>query len=187
MDFAKALQIVTKDIHGALGSMDPAAMEALADLVVKARRTVVAGQGRSGLIARAFAMRLTHLGISAHVAGEVTTTAVGRGDLLVAISGSGSTGITCHIAKKARAAGAATACLTGSRGARLSRMSDLVVFVPGLPTAKSRRPPQRTTAQFGGTLFEQCSLILLDALCLLLMERLKQSRSKMLSRHSNLE
>jgi len=185
MDFAKALGIVTDEINDALGRVNSGEVEVLADAIVKAKRIVLTGQGRSGLVARAFAMRLSHLGLAAQVVGEATTTAVGKGDLLAAISYSGSTEITCHIAKKAQAAGATIACLTGGRQSRLARRSSAVVLVPAPSKAKRQKPCG--SKQFGSTLFEQCSLVLLDALCLMLMKRLNQSHAKMLSRHANLE
>lgn len=188
MDFAKALCIVADEIEGTLARVDPGEMEALADAILKARRIVAAGQGRSGLVARAFAMRLSHLGLSAQVAGESTTTAIGPGDLLAAISCSGSTDVTCLLAKKAKAAGAAIACLTGSRRSRLWRISDVGALVPAPSKADGGRlSKQARSRQFGSTLFEQCALVLLDALCLMLMKRLKQTRAKMVCRHSNLE
>ena len=42
---------------------------------------VLYGQGRTGLVMQALAMRLYHLGLDAHVAGAMTTPPVGAGDL----------------------------------------------------------------------------------------------------------
>ncbi|MEW6354841.1 MAG: 6-phospho-3-hexuloisomerase [Planctomycetota bacterium] len=188
MDFAQALRIVTEEVERTLARVNSGEMDTLAGAILKARRIAATGQGRSGLVARAFAMRLNHLGLSAQVVGESTATAIRRGDLLVAISCSGSTDVTCHMAKKAKAAGAAIACLTGRRRSRLWRMSDVAVLAPAPSKAEGRSPSkQARSRQFGSTLFEQCSLVLLDALCLVLMKRLRQTHSRMLSRHSNLE
>lgn len=183
MDFSEALKIVSDEIAATVGRVDPAEWARLADAVVGARRILLTGQGRSGLVARAFAMRLAHLGLAAEVVGESTTTAIGKGDLLVAISCSGTTGVTCLVARNAKAAGAARACVTGNRRSRLSRMSDTVAIIP----APSKHHSGGRAAQFGSTRFEQCCLILLDALCLMLMDRLGQSPRRMMARHSNLE
>jgi D-arabinose 5-phosphate isomerase GutQ len=43
------------------------------------------------------------------------------------------------------------------------------------------------TPQFGGSLFEQTSLILLDAIVLELMLRIPDAHQTMRSRHTNLE
>ncbi|MHC4455420.1 MAG: SIS domain-containing protein, partial [Planctomycetota bacterium] len=54
----------------------------------------VTGQGRSGLVARTFAMRLTHIGFSCHVVGDTTTPNIDKGDMLIACSSSGTTSVT---------------------------------------------------------------------------------------------
>jgi len=59
--------------------------------ILNANAIFLMGAGRSGLVARAFAMRLMHLGLKVYVVGETTTPAVKRGDLVIAISGSGET------------------------------------------------------------------------------------------------
>ena len=59
--------------------------------ILNAPRIFVTGAGRSGLALRMAAMRLMHLGLTVHVAGEVTTPAIASGDLLIAASGSGTT------------------------------------------------------------------------------------------------
>ncbi|MEM2817946.1 MAG: SIS domain-containing protein, partial [Archaeoglobaceae archaeon] len=52
--------------------------------IEEAERIFVVGIGRSGLVAKAFAMRLMHLGYKAFVIGETTTPRIEAGDLLVA-------------------------------------------------------------------------------------------------------
>jgi len=184
MDFSDALQLVTGEVADTLGAVACRDAEELADLIGKSRRVFVCGQGRSGLVARAFGMRLTHLGLTVHVAGETTAGAIGRGDLFVAVSCSGSTDITCLTASKAKAAGATCVGVVGRRRCRLARLSGHTLVVP---TPSKARKRSGESAQFGSSLFEQCSLLLLDALCLMLGRRLKQSHARMLARHSNLE
>ena len=66
-----------------------AEMEKFADAILKADRIFVAGAGRSGFVARAFANRLMHMGLTVFFVGEPTTPAIKAGDLLVIGSGSG--------------------------------------------------------------------------------------------------
>ena len=66
-------------------------VEEMAACILKAERIFVAGAGRSGFAARAFANRLMHLGLNVFFVGEPTTPAVGGGDLLIIGSGSGET------------------------------------------------------------------------------------------------
>ena len=58
--------------------------------LLNANRIYVIGAGRSGLVAKAFAMRLMHLGFHAYVVGETITPALKTGDLMVIFSGSGA-------------------------------------------------------------------------------------------------
>src|SRR6478609_5532890 len=52
-------------------------------LITSARRIFVIGNGRSGLTIQMAAMRLMHLGLRVHMAGEVTAPALVEGDLLI--------------------------------------------------------------------------------------------------------
>lgn len=64
----------------------------LTEEVVRAKRNriVLHGVGREGLMMRAFAMRLYHLGLDAHCLGDMTCPPVGAGDLFLASAGPGS-------------------------------------------------------------------------------------------------
>jgi len=180
MKFREALRRVEGEVSTALGKINAAEAERLQEALLKANRIFVVGQGRSGLVMRAFANRLMHIGRTVFVVGESTTPAAGKGDLLVACSKSGETGTTCLIAEKAKRAGAMVAALTARRDSRLARTADIVMGV-----AEERG--STVSSQFGGSLFEQSCLLILDAICLVLSVRLRQSNERMMSRHTNLE
>src|SRR5690606_4733111 len=65
-------------------------IDALVEALRPGRRIYLSGFGRSGLVARAFAMRLMHLGLDAAVVGETATPAIRTGDLLIVLSSSGN-------------------------------------------------------------------------------------------------
>src|SRR5580700_1654206 len=58
--------------------------------ILKARRIACYGVGREGLMMKALCMRLMHLGLDAHMVGDMTTPPVGSGDLLIASAGPGT-------------------------------------------------------------------------------------------------
>ena len=58
--------------------------------ILKARRIACYGVGREGLMMKALCMRLMHLGLDAHVVGDMTVPPVGKGDLLLLSAGPGS-------------------------------------------------------------------------------------------------
>ena len=91
-----------------------AEMEKFADAILKADRIFVAGAGRSGFVARAFANRLMHMGLTVFFVGEPTTPAIKAGDLLVIGSGSGETGSLVVMAQKAKKIGASVITVTTS-------------------------------------------------------------------------
>ncbi|HKP05968.1 MAG TPA: 6-phospho-3-hexuloisomerase, partial [Microbacterium sp.] len=64
-------------------------LDALAGLILSADRVFVGAAGRSGIALRMTAMRLMHLGLDVHLLGDVTTPAIGAGDVLLTASGSG--------------------------------------------------------------------------------------------------
>jgi 6-phospho-3-hexuloisomerase len=175
-----------KEIGRALASTPPEDAERLVDLVLGARRIFVAGAGRSGLVTKAFAMRLAHLGLAVFVAGDATTPSAAAGDLLIVGSGSGETAGLVAIADKAKAIGMHIALVTVAPDSRIARLADAVVRIPA-PTPKAKDGGASSSIQPMGTLFEQTMLVLLDGVVLRLMERTESDAAAMFARHANLE
>ena len=145
----------------------------------------VTGQGRSGLVARTFAMRLTHIGFSCHVVGETTTPNIDEGDMLIACSSSGATSITCHIAGLAKRLNALVVVITAHPDSELSDYANLTIEIPASDTDQVIQ--SQLTAQFRSTLFEQACLVYLDAVILSLVRLLNREDFEMMKRHANLE
>ena len=140
------------------------------------RRWFFSGQGRSGLAAQMAAMRLMHVGRNVHFVGEVTAPSIRKGDGLVVISGSGETPVSVNFARIAKAEGAEVIVFTRAAKSTLAALADAVLLVP-----------VETTQQFGGSLFEQSSLILFDAMILKMAQRIPDAHQRMLRRHTNLQ
>ncbi|MCP2163181.1 6-phospho-3-hexuloisomerase [Goodfellowiella coeruleoviolacea] len=144
---------VLTEVHRAVTTVDPTAVTALSTAITAARAVFFDARGRSGLVARALAMRWMHLGLRVHVAGETTTPAIGAGDLLVCLSASGRTAGPLTNAGVARARGARVGVLTAAPNSPLAAAADVVVVVAA------------DSHQHGGSLFEQACLLLGDAMC----------------------
>ena len=140
------------------------------------RRWFFSGQGRSGLCAQMAAMRFMHLGRDVHFVGEATAPSIREGDGLVIISGSGETSVSVNFARIAKSEGAHVILLTREPKSTLSGIADVTLVAP-----------VTVTRQFGGSLFEQSSLILLDAIVLELARRIPDADQRMLQRHTNLQ
>src|SRR5437868_8212472 len=109
---ANDLKTVLDELGETMRALDPGGLRALEEQLVAARRVFVAAAGRSGLVVRAFAMRLMHLGLHAHVVGDVTTPAFAAGDLLVIGSGSGEPESPGALGRKANTLGGVLAAVT---------------------------------------------------------------------------
>jgi len=176
-DRVRARTTVRDEVAGVLSAVSEEQMATVAALFSdRRRRWFCTGRGRSGLVAQMVAMRLMHLGFDAHSVGEATAPSVREGDGIVVISGSGETPMTVHVAKKALGVGAHVVAVTADGASTLAKIADAILEVPA---AESK--------QFGGSLFEQGALLVLDALVLDLIARGPEAFEEMESRHTNLE
>ena len=185
MPTQQAIHDILEEMHRTLGRVAPQGLEHLVEAVLAADRIYVAGGGRSGLMARAFAMRLMHLGRVTYVVGETTTPAIRAGDLLLSCSASGETQVTVLVSQVARQAGARVVAITATPDSPMARLADETIIIPA--PSKRTQPGQGQSAQYGGSLFEQALLLLLDAISAEIGRRLGTPPQELESRHANLE
>lgn len=154
----------------------------------------VMGLGRSGLVAKAFAMRLMHLGLNVYVVGETITPAITDKDCLIAISGSGETSYILSTTDTAKERGSKIIAITSYPESSLGKKSDIVVEVKG--RTKNESEPSYIKRQISGqhqtlsplgTLFEISALIFLDSTIAELMYDLGQTEKDLKARHTVLE
>lgn len=177
-------------------SMDAAEIEVMIDMITNLanRKILIVGAGRSGLVARSFAMRLMHLGFNVFVVGETITPAIDKGDILLAISGSGETSFVVSAARMTKQRGANVIALTSFPKSPLGRLSDHIVVLYGR-TKLSKKSDYFSRQIVGdheplpplGTLFEISCMIFLDSVIVELMHRLGKDESSMQRRHATIE
>ena len=169
-------------------------VEVLAEAYENNRKVLIVGAGRSGLIGRAFAMRLMHLGLNVYVLGETITPRLDPEDLVVVISGSGRTHLVVTAAEAAKALGAKVVTVTSHPESPLGKLADLVVYVPG--RTKIAEVDEYVIRQIMGlhepltplgTLFENTALAVLDGVIVELMKKLGKSEKELAHRHANIE
>jgi 6-phospho-3-hexuloisomerase len=136
-------------------------------------------------MAKAFAMRLMHLGLPVFVIGETTTPAVKGSDTLVAVSGSGTTGGTVRVAEQARALGASVWAVTTDPGSSLGLAAIGRLVIPA--ATKYRRADEAPTIQPLSSLFDQATHIALDVACLLIADARGIDNARAASAHANTE
>ncbi|AJY74031.1 6-phospho-3-hexuloisomerase [Paenibacillus beijingensis] len=159
--------------------------EKLTALILQSDKVFLAGAGRSGLIGRAFAMRLMHMGIDAYVVGETVTPGIGSSDTLIIGSGSGETASLVSMARKAKSVDASVAAVTIAPESTIGSLADMTVKLPGSP--KDKAAGTYTTIQPMASLFEQTLLVFYDAVILAIMDKRGLDSGLMFGRHANLE
>jgi len=189
-----ATQEIVDNVLSVTEGLDPKKIEKMSELLQTSKNVFVMGLGRSGLVARAFAMRLMHLGISVYVVGETTTPALSSEDCLLAISGSGETFSIISAANIAHKRGTKIVAVTSYVDSTLGEMADLVVHIKGRTKIDSEK--NYITRQMNGkhqslspmgTLFEITTLIFLDSLIAQLMVEMEITEEDMKARHTVIE
>jgi 6-phospho-3-hexuloisomerase len=159
--------------------------EELVNLILGSKKIFVAGAGRSGFMAKSFAMRMMHMGLNAFVVGETVTPSLEEDDILIIASGSGETKSLVSMAEKAKNLDATVAVVTISPDSTIGRLSDLAIQIPAKP--KAGIDSEYKTIQPMGSLFEQTLLLFFDAVILRVMDKKKAESGVMFGRHANLE
>lgn len=179
------MEQILGEITDVLQRSDDTAISRLAQAVFQAPRIFVVGEGRSGLMAKAFAMRLMHLGAMVYVVGETITPAIEAGDLIIGISGSGTTEQVVRTIQKAGQHGVITYAVTADSASTLASSTTDVLVIPA--ATKHRREGEHQTIQPLGSLFDQSVHVMLDAVCLVYANLQREDNEGALGRHSNLE
>jgi len=169
-------------------------VDELIDVYKSGHKVVVVGMGRSGLVARGFAMRLMHLGFKSYVLGETITPSIGDGDVVVAISGSGTTSLVIAAAEAAKKMRSTIIAITSYSDSPLAKTADAVVIVPGR-TKVARIDDYFARQILGlheplaplGTLFEDAAMVFLDSVVAELMKRLNKTEEDLEKMHANVE
>jgi 6-phospho-3-hexuloisomerase len=153
--------------------------------ILKARRIACYGVGREGLMMKALCMRLMHLGLEAHVVGDMTTPPIGPGDLLLVSAGPGEFSTVLALMSVARNAGARSLVVTAQPDRAAAANADVVVHLPAQTMANDQSGV--TSLLPMGSLYEAVQLIFFDLVSIMLREKTGQSPEKMRQRHTNLE
>ena len=180
------IKVIIDELSRTLSGIDRKQQEQMADEILKAKHIFVAGAGRSGMMARCFAMRLMHMGMKEYMVGEVVTPSMQEGDLLIITSGSGTTGSLVKMAEKAKELNGRIGLITIYPESTIGKMADVVVQI-NAPTSKSEIDTGVTSIQPMGSLFEQSLLICLDFIIRILMDKTGITGEEMFKRHANLE
>lgn len=174
-------KLIIEKISSILSATDSSYDEKLTGLLDKASRIFVSGAGRSGLIAKFFAMRLMHGGYEVFVVGEIVTPSIRKGDLLIVISGSGETETMIAFTKRAKELGAELVVISTKSSSTMADMADFVCQV-GNPEQYGK-----IVGMPMGTTFELSTLLFLEATISHIIHEKGIPEEEMRTRHANLE
>lgn len=183
-DIRRNLTMVRDEIAATAAKINDAEMASLAGHLGRPGRIFIAGAGRSGLVLRMAGMRLMHLGLTVHVAGDTTTPAIGAGDLLLVASGSGTTSGVVKSAETATNVGARVAAFTTNADSPLAKLTDALVIIPA---AQKTDHGSSVSRQYSGSLFEQVLFLATEAIFQSLWDSTNESAEQLWPRHANLE
>ena len=190
-----AIEAILDNIRDAEEYLNEEDIANFIEIITTADNIFVTGAGRSGLAAKAFAMRLMHLGLSSYVVGETISPAIYAGDCILAISGSGETNTIVTAAKISKKRGAKVLALTSYPESSLGQIADGIIHVKGRTKVevddenylKRQIKGNYTSLTPLGTAFELTSLVFLDGLVSELMEAMGKTEEDLKNRHTVLE
>jgi 6-phospho-3-hexuloisomerase len=190
------MRLMASNIRAIANTISDRDVEKFIAELLKAKRVYVMGAGRSGLVAKAFAMRLMHLGLQAFVVGETITPSLNKGDIMVVFSGSGRTKTIADIAETAKEIGAKICLITSNADSRIGKISDCIVIIKHHRDEvgddaiefeiRQMMGDHKSFAPLG-TLFETTSMIFADAVISRLMEITQTDEIALKNRHTNIE
>ncbi len=190
----EAIDEMISNIQEVSSEVDSESIMKMLDMLIEAKNVFIIGLGRSGLVARAFAMRLMHLGISVYVVGETITPAIYEDDCLLAISGSGETSFVISTATTSKNRNAKIIAVTSYEDSTLGKLADLIIHVKGRTKIDSEKDYIKRQINGRhqplaplGTLFEITTLVFLEGVIAELMHKMGKTEDDLKARHTVLE
>jgi 6-phospho-3-hexuloisomerase len=129
MKYPELVSAVLEENRKVLAAVSAESVDQLIEEILKAKSVHLYAMGRMQLSVRAFAMRLTHMGIPTYVVFDTTSRRIGPGDLL--IGHCAVTNVELNVVRLSKEAGARIALLTAHPENEHGKLADLCVHVPG--------------------------------------------------------
>jgi 6-phospho-3-hexuloisomerase len=169
---------ILKEIQEVLAKVDESVVDEIVNLIISAKKVFVYGVGRSGLVGKAFAVRLVQMGLNVHFIGETTTPIVEATDLVIIVSNTGETMSAVQTANIVRRVGAKVISITSNMHSKLAQASNVSLE---LTTVKDEQRRKITPL---GTLFEDSTFLLFDSIVPVIMAKLGQNEASLRRRHA---
>jgi 6-phospho-3-hexuloisomerase len=174
----KATKHILQRIGETLDDSQSTEINELIEGILSAKKVFVYGVGRSGIVARAFSIRLVQIGLKVFYIGETITPIVENDDLVIIVSNTGETMSAIQTANIVRRLGARVIAITAKKQSKLAHASNVIIH---LNVQKNEKDKELAPL---GTIFEDTALILLDGMVYELMKRVGETENKMRARHA---
>jgi 6-phospho-3-hexuloisomerase len=178
MTASDSVSYILKHVGDVLSHDYGSDMEELISQIIGSKKIFIYGVGRSGLVGKAFAIRLVQLGLKVFFIGETITPIVEEDDLVIIISNTGETMSAIQTANIARRVGARVIVITATENSKLAHAGSIVICL------RPERDESRESLAPLGTLFEVSSLLFLDGAVAHIMNKLNQKEDDMRKRHA---
>lgn len=185
MEFNKAQNEIVSEIKQTFENISADEVNALIEAIEKADKVFFVAVGRVLLSLKSFAKRLAHIGVDAHIVGDITEPAITENDFLIVGSGSGESSFPLIIAKKAKSFNATVAHIGSNPNSTMSNYSDYFVRIP--VQTKLGLENETKSVQPMTSLFEQSLLLLGDTICLMMIDNKNIDMPSLWEFHANLE
>jgi 6-phospho-3-hexuloisomerase len=177
---------INEEVTAVLSRVDSEQVEAFLDLIQKARKIALYAGGREGLMIRALAMRLFHLGYDVSVVGDMTAPFLTNGDLLILSVGPGHISTVDALRSVAKRDGATVVCFTAQPNGKTALAADKIVLLPA-QTMADDTGGKATSILPMGSLYELVLFVFSEIVVLELLKRTGKSFGQARDRHTNLE
>lgn len=185
IDFQDMVNVSLEDIKRVCTRISSETAESICMEIIQAKRIACYGVGREGLMIKALCMRLMHLGLDAHVVGDMTTPPLGKGDLLIVSAGPGQFSTVLALTGVAKKAGSRVLAVTAQPKGEVPLKADTIIFLPAQTMADDKAGNSSILPM--GSLYEIVQIVFFDMVSIMLREKTGQSPDTMRSRHTNLE
>jgi 6-phospho-3-hexuloisomerase len=178
------LRAASDELAAVAASFDEATLGPVVRAVVDARRVMLYGCGREGLMMRALAMRLHHLGLAVAMQGDMTAFPLRPGDLFLCAAGPGELATASALCRVAKGSGARVLVVTAEPDGATARLADELLVIPAQTMARDSGGGSVLPM---GSLFEGAMFLVFEVLVLRLRDALGETADSMRARHTNME
>jgi len=188
----RSMELIMKNIEANIDHLDKnfeftqKFIDLVHDGVINSRRFFLLASGRSAFILQCFATRLVHLGAEVYIVTNLASMpALRKTDILIVLSGSGTTGIVVSLLNNyvntVKPYGIVT--ITSHPETVIGRLGDITIKLKGR-SKRDKAVGDTAILTPEGTAFEQIAFCYLDAIIAELAIKMGKSNDDLLEKHS---